>query len=337
MADVYTRIADSIVPSVFHKYSMEKTAEKSAFFQSGVFMADAKITADLQGGGRTFEVPFWTDLGNDEANVSDDDPSIKSETSNVSASKDSCIRNNRNKTWGIMDLTANLAGDDPMDHIVSRVGDYWARQYQKTAISQMNGVIASNIANNGGDMIHDVATDDAGAITEAEMLTEDTILEGMQTLGDGLNDLAAIAMHSRLYTNLRKRNLIDFIPPSRGEINFPTYMGLTVIVDDGMPAIAGTNRPTYTTGLFKKGVFATGEGTPRTPVAYDRDEKAGNGGGLEELTSRREFVLHPRGIKYTDAVCAKVSPTNAEFANAANWNRVYERKNVGMAFIRTNG
>lgn len=332
-----TRISDVIVPEVFHRYIMEKTAEKSLFFQSAIIRPDSVLAGSLGGGGRTFNVPFWKDLGNTPANISSDDPAALAVTQKIAASKDVAIRHNRNQSWSAMDLAEQLAGDDPMRAIGDRVADYWNRELQRCLIASVKGVQAANVANNSSDMIYSIGTDSADAITDAERISDDAILDACQTLGDSLQDLKAIGMHSVCYTRLRKQNLIDFIPSSRGEVSFAQYMGLNVIVDDGLPAIAGTNRVRYTTALFGPGAFAWGEGMAPVPVETDRELLAGNGSGQDILVSRRQFVLHPVGVKWTDASCAGQSPTDAELALAANWSRVYERKNVKMALLITNG
>ncbi len=47
--------------------------------------------------------------------------------------------------------------------------------------------------------------------------------------------------------------------------------------------------------------------------------------------------MHPRGVKWLDASVAATFPTNTETEAAANWERVYERKNVRIASLITNG
>jgi hypothetical protein len=55
------------------------------------------------------------------------------------------------------------------------------------------------------------------------------------------------------------------------------------------------------------------------------------------LYSRRADIVHPLGFEFTSASVAGQSATLAELATAANWNRVWERKNVPLCFLQTNG
>lgn len=53
-------------------------------------------------------------------------------------------------------------------------------------------------------------------------------------------------------------------------------------------------------------------------------------GGTDALYTRRKFVIHPRGIRWTpdSGVPASSTPSNAELADAGNWTRVYEPQNI---------
>ena len=118
---------------------------------------------------------------------------------------------------------------------------------------------------------------------------------------------------------------------------FDTIMGRNLIIDDSLPAVAGTNRTTYTTILCGSGAAGYGVGTPKVPSETDREPSAGNGGGEETIYSRRTDLIHPLGFQFTSASVAGESATLAELATAANWDRVMERKNINVAFLQTNG
>ena len=75
-----------------------------------------------------------------------------------------------------------------------------------------------------------------------------------------------------------------------------------------------------------EGGFGT-EGVEIARVALDSDTV---------LINRRRYILHPRGVKFTSAVVAGDSPTNAELENGNNWARVWENKNVRIVAIEHN-
>ncbi len=332
-----TRLTDVIEPMVFADYISIRTTELSAIFQSGIVATDAQLDALASGGGTTFNLPYWEDLASTEPNIGDDNPANIATPLGITASEDVAVKHFRNQAWSSMDLLTGVIGEDPMMEIGDKVAGYWARVDQQMLIASLTGVEADNVANDSSDMVVDIATDAVGAPAAAELISAEAIIDAKQTMGDHAEGLAAIGMHSVCFSRLQKLNLIDYIPDSRGEIQFPTYLGYRVIVDDGCPAVDGANRTTYTTYLFGTGAVAYGNGAARTPVEVEREALAGTGSGQETLVNRREFIMHPRGVKFTNSTVAGQSPTNAELQNALNWDRVYDRKLVRIAILKTNG
>lgn len=336
---VVTRLSDAVIPTVFVPYMLKETMTKTAIFQSGILRQDAQLSTFLSGGGQTVNVPFWNDLSDSStANISSDDPAVTATPDKIAAATDIAIRQNRNKAWSDADLVSELAGDDPMKRISSRVSSWWGREFQRHLVSTLRGLFASNTASNGGDMQVVIGTDAVGAPAAAEKISANAILDTAQTMGDASDVLDTIIMHSVVYTNLAKQNLIDFIPDSEGKVRFPTYLGYQVVRDDGCPAVAGTNRIMYHTYLVGKNAFGWAEVPPDVPVETFRYPAQGNGAGVEELWTRRQYVMHPYGIKWTSSSMAGRSPTDTELRAAANWTRVYaERKQVPLACLQSNG
>jgi len=211
------------------------------------------------------------------------------------------------------------------------------------------------VANDSSDMSHSDYTDDAAGagdlsgllagdpMPDAFQISAAGIIDAQTTAGDaGPNQFAGIAMRSGPYGQLRKKNLIDFIPNARGETLLAFYLDMRVIVDDGMPSNAGTNQEELITVLFAPGSFAFGRGNPRVPLEVDRLPLSGNGGGQEILSSRQDYVVHPNNFSFVletslGGLAASNSPSNTEFQTATTWNRVStDRKHVRWAVLRHN-
>jgi hypothetical protein len=332
-----TRLTDVVTPAVFNPYMMKATTEKTSIFTSGIMRSDANLSNFLSGGGQTVNVPFWKDLPTAEPNTSSDDPGVSAVPAKITTGQDIAIRINRNNGWSDADLVAELAGDDPMKAIGSRVATWWARAFQGHLVAMLRGVFADNIANDAGDMVRTIGTDAVGASVAAEQISAEAILDTAQTMGDASQALSTLIMHSVQYTRLAKLNLIDFIPDSEGKVNFPSYLGYQVIVDDGVPAVAGANRIMYWTFLIGKQAIGWAESPPSVPTETIRMPAQGNGAGVEELWSRRQYIMHPYGIKFTSVALVGKSPTNTELSTTTNWDRVVaERKQISMALLRTN-
>lgn len=334
------RLSDVIVPEVFFPYMQKMTKERAAIFQSGILRSDPRLQTFLSGGGRTANNPFWKDLADEESDVGNDDPASVSVPSKISTGKDVVCRQVRTKSWSTANLAADLAGSDPMMAIANSVSTYWERQFNSILVSTLYGVYLDNVANDAGDMVNSIGTDAGGAPNAAELVSAEAIIDTKQTMGDAAEDLKAIVMHSVVYSRLQKQNLIDFIPDSEGRVNFPTYLGYRVIVSDTAKRIVGANRTKYITYLVGEGALVFDEAPLATsPMAeVHREPLQGGGVGVDTLITRRQFVLHPNGIKWTDSVVGGEFPTNAELANVSNWDRVYaERKQIPIAFLVTNG
>ena len=333
-----TRLSDVIVPEIFFNYMAKDTMEKTQIFTSGILQGDAELGAKLAGGGRTFNTPFWNDLDNTEGGIASDDPAVSSVPGNVNTGKDIARRQLRTRSWSTSDLTSVLAGSDPMARIQARVGDYWNRQFQRTLTSTLTGVAASNVTNNAGDMVNDISNDLSTPVTSAELISAEAIIDTAYTMGDNANVFKTIIMHSTVKKRLKKLNLIDFIPDSEGRIAFEYYLGYNVVEDDGVKTVTGANRVKYYTYLVGPGAFGWAEVPTATPVEVRREPGQGNGMGVEILYTRRQFAMHPKGIKFTDSSVTGEFPTNAELALTNNWLRVYaERKQIPIAFLVTNG
>ena len=309
-----TRIADVIVPEVFNPYVIQRTMELSAIFQSGIAQRTQEFDRLASQAAKTVNMPFWGDLTGEDEVLSDNGALTPGK---IQASQDEAVILRRGRAWGANDLAANLAGDDPMRAIADLVAAYWARRYQAALISTLQGVFASPSM---AELVHDIS----GQTGDAAVISAKTTVDAAQKLGDAKSQLTAIVMHSATEAALAKQDLIEYVKPSTGSIEVPTFLGKRVIFDDGVPFDSATG--TYTTYLFGPGAIAYGEGNPVgfVPTETDRDTLAGE----DYLINRRTFILHPRGVRFTSAQVAGVSPTNNELATAANWNRVYEPKAI---------
>lgn len=356
--ETVTKISDVIVPEIFTPYVIEKTAEKSRILQSGIAVANPKLNELVSKGGLTMNMPFWKDLtGEDE--VLDDGTALTPDK--IGADKDIACLLMRGRAWGANDLAGALAGDDPMSAIADRVSDYWARREQKTLLSVIKGVFASS-------EMQDHVLD-----RSSEKISGSIVLDAKQLLGDEAGSLQAVMMHSAVYTELQKQNLIEYTTmqgPSGSPITIPTYLTYAVIVDDGMPRdgvykkttdtdiTAGKTYYTVANGVYsavktpakadianyyeKTGevyttyLFARGSigRGEGTPVSLVPTETDRDSlAGEDFLINRRAFVLHPMGIKWQGNAVG-VTPSNEELATGTNWKRVYESKNIGLVALK---
>lgn len=336
-----TRISDVVVPEVFSPYVQVLTEQKSRLVQSGAVVMDEVLNNDLAGGGQTFNEPFFNDLQDTEENQSSDDPNQNSTPNKIDAASEVQVRMSRNNSWASMNLTAELAGADPMDAIANSVAGYWARRDQAAFVATMKGVFAANAidpvqsTHTKDDMSYDISG--SSFVDGATNFSASAFIDTTATMGDSMEVLKMCMVHSMVYARMLKNNLIDFVAdavnPNAERV--PTFLGRMVIVDDGMPNTAGV----FESWLFAAGAVRMGRGLPKTPTEIESKPSSGNGGGQEILYNRRELILHPVGHAWSGTTNAG-GPSNAgttgNLAHMDSWKRVFaERKQIKIARLVT--
>lgn len=313
-----TKIANIIIPDVFNPYIIQKTAELSNLVKSGIIIPDSRLDTLAKAGGKLINMPFFNDLAGADEVLDDNTPLTPGA---IDTGQDVAALFMRGKAWGVNDLAKALSGADPMRVIGDLVAEYWARRQQALLLSILKGVFADNSQNDSSDHIHDISGLGAGK----SHITPDAVITASAKMGDAMLMLTAMMMHSAVYAELQRQNLIDFEATNVQNIGFGTYLGKTLIVDDGCPVTTGN----YTTYLFGRGAIGYGEGEAPVPTETDRDSLLGE----DYLINRRHFVLHPRGVAFQNYTIEGDSPTNTECEEHQQWDRVYESKNIRLVSL----
>jgi len=323
-----TQLADVIVPSEFTAYVVQNSVEKTALAQASVMRRNGLIESQLRAGADSFSVPMWMDLGNDEANIADDDPTHVAVPYKLGSGKQIVRKSFLHNSWSAMNLASELSGSDALQRIQDRARAYWDRQVQRRLVASLNGILGDNVANDAGDMLVDISAE----VGDAAFFSAAAVIDAAASCGDAMDGLSAIAMHSDIYARALKADLIATIPDSQGGF-IKTFRGLAIVVDDGLPVAANV----YTTVLFGPGAVGYGITEPRIAdgTEIENSPSAGRGGGMQTLHSRVNLAVHPAGFSFVEANVADVSPSIAELALAANWNRVVDRKAVPLAFLKS--
>lgn len=342
-----TTIGDIVTGNVpvLLSYMTQDPVEKTAFFQSGILAPTPYAAEIARGPSNLANIPFWKAIDSSiEPNYSNDIYQDIATPRNVQTGEMMARVAYLNEGFGQADLTVELTSQNPLQSVATRLDNFWQRQAQRRLLATSLGIYNDNVAatdafHTQNDMVVDVSATlgfDAGAFIDAT-----------QTMGDALDGpqgevLGVIAMHSFVYGQMRKQQLIDFIRDAENNTMFATYQGYRVIRDDSMTVVGDGAERKFISIIFGNGAIGYGEGAPTTPLAYQREEERGNGGGVETLWSRKTWLLHPLGYSFTSAVITgNGSETIArsaswqDLANATNWNRVVERKHVPIAFLVT--
>lgn len=314
----HTAISNIIFNNSFANYVQRRSTELSALFQSGVVARDPTIASRCEQagfGGKTVSLPFWGDLDGDDEVLSESNPLS---VNNLDAKQDVAVVIRRGKAWGMNDLAADLAGDDPMRTLADRFASYWNRRHQKTLFSILKGVFASNVKSNNGDHVLDIS----GLDGNDAYLNKDTLLAAAQLLGDSKEKLTAIAMHSAAETVLSTEQNTTLYKPSETEGQLSRYNGRSIIVDDGCGYDPETGIAEIY--LFGAGAVAYNPCPERVPYEVDRDSLHSR----EHIITRTAGIIHVRGVAWQNPTIADVTPSNTELESADAWMRVYDPKDV---------
>lgn len=307
-----TKLTNMIIPENFNAYVSEKATEKNAFFRSGVLVDNPQLRELLGAGGKTIHMPFVKPLsGDSEIPTEDSDMQIN----NITTSEDVARRQLRVKAFGENQLASLLSGDDVMDRIAEGFADYWASEYTKILINTCKGVFGAVTGK-----VHDKSS---------ELFSVNDAIDAKFLLGDAHDKISLVAVHSKVYALMLKQDQIDTVPNSAGTGTIKIYKPLEceIIVDDSVNY--SSHDHTASMFMFGKGSFGFCEDLYGLVGAeIYRDPLKGLGDNA--LINRKQFTLHPLGIKWTENTCSGVSPTNTELATSANWEKVAEDKNIAM-------
>jgi len=337
MSSTKVKVSDIVIPEVFNPYFLERTAEKSRLIRSGIVMPDPNLDALARAGGNLISMPFYTDLAGDDQILDDTNPLT---TAKIGTAQDVSRLHLRGDARSVNDLSGALSHTDPLSVIVDLIADFWARREQDLLIATMKGIFADNSDNDAGDLINTHAAEATADVkpwndSAPTVMCPEAIIDTQALLGDSTNAFTGIMMHSKCLTDLKKQELIDTERPSGAGSEIYFYLGKEVIVDDNCPTRSGTGTGTptvYQSFLFARGAIGRGEGIVPVPSEFERNALASD----TYFVTRRHFLLHPRGIKWMENTCTGHAPTNAELALTANWDRVYEKKNIRIAMMETN-
>lgn len=313
---------------VVQSYMDTDPVTQTPFFESGLVVSNPIISELAQSGTGIVELPFWANIdASVEPNYSNDvyeDVAIPRKIGTGSMKARNC---NLNEGFGSMDMVNEVSGKDPLQRIASRLDNYWRQEAELRIVATLRGVLNDAVAEDNG-MVH--------TATAGDGITFDGLIDAQMTMGDAFGDIGGYVMSSAAFSTFLKDKTAVASRNLETGVMERTLNGLPVIVNDNAMTLNG--KPVVT--MIGAGAFAYGMANPKVPLAYEREEARGNGGGSETLWTRRNMIVHPLGYNFTSAsITGNGTETTArgagwtDLANAANWERVASRKQVPIAFL----
>ena len=327
-------------PDVFTDYIQEVDPVHTSIINSGVLRVSPDISAVLTDKNNVFTVPNYAPLSGEAKNYDGETDNTPVE---VSAKKQTGMAFRRMAAWKDQDFTRELTGADPLGDVARKVAYYQQKNNQKDLLSIIDGVLSVDaMSSHVKDITASKGSSSTATPTAENRLSADTFLDAAQeALGDNFDDLTMVAMHSRVYTNLLKLQLVNNIATTPDAYSRGVQFGLLlnkylVMVDDSLTTGTKDGAATYTTYLLGEGSIATARNVRidrPNYVNYDPESK----GGVNKLYTKWGMAMHPLGMSLDVSKIAKNSPTRVELGTKANWTKVWDAKNIKLAKIVSNG
>jgi hypothetical protein len=328
-----TTISDLFRAELWTADDFIEAPELKNILNSGILVQDPKLQniVNATGAGVKFELPYIDEPDYTEPEGMDE--------STVEVTPKKIAWNNMFTMIGMYSNSyeythlANLLSrdSDPATVIRDVVGNYWGRDLQNRIIAGAVGVSAKA----GADLTLDVADDSSDG---ADVTLESAIIvDGIGLQGDHQDKFSFMFMHSKVYGDLKKQNLIETIQPTEvGAKPINMYGMYVVIVNDLMPVEQGENKKKYTTLVAQNGMFAYADknlGDEMPVLEPVRNPLSGRGAGSTKIITRKGFCLHPVGFSY---VKNTMNPTIADFKNKDSWSMKLKPKQQKFVAIITN-
>lgn len=314
---------------VFTGMMQEADYWKTPIIASGIVQQDSSIMDLIGEKGNVATIPIYKPLDANESGMEplNNDGLTDNTPTEISGDKQTCMLIQRMKAFKAKDFTKELTGADPMTLIRNKIAGYYAQVWE---IELMNIAAAVLGVSALSDHVLDLASKDkqieAGTIYDVEQAA----------LGDMADGLGLIVMHSMIYKQYKKLDMVDFDKYTvagmiKDAITLPTIAGKHVLVTDSYTKDISGNYLTY---LFGEGAFLSCDKN-NYENQYTTDYDPETSAGVEKFYTKQGKVLHPNGLSLAVDNIAKESPTKAELGTAANWSLKYNTKNVKMGLIKS--
>ena len=328
-------------PEVFTSMMQEADYWSNPILASGVIREDASIMNAIGSEGNVATLPFYTpiNLFDDGMAALNNDGKTNNVPVEIAGNKQTCMLIQRMKAFKAKDFTQELTGAKPIDHVKSKVQNYYTQVWENEMMNIINAIL-------GLDAMADHVTDlsiTSGTIADKNLIDETTAIDAEEAaLGDMAGGLGLMVMHSKIFANYQKRQLVEYDKYTVGgaikkEVVLPTINGKVVLrtnVHTVDTSAAGF--PVYKTYLLGAGsILGATKSNYKEPYYVDYDPETS--AGVEMLYTKQGRVLHPNGFSLAVDNIVEESPTLTELGNKANWALKFNPKNIKLGMIKSNG
>jgi hypothetical protein len=340
--------ADTKIYDPFSSYIDEASTLRSKFLATGIVSNNPVIAQNVTKGDK-FKIPNWAP--NLSGSIQVPAEGVPLSVNKLTSAEQVGVIMHRANAWGSSELAKLAVGseNDPMAAIGRRVTDYVLNAQQADLLAVLSGVFGALGSSNSGAAFASMSIDATGS-GETDLSPRHIVLADA-LLGEDADTFGAIVIHPDLYAYLRVREMINYVnaaelpgitaSTSISGINavggdysnafgtngqVPMFGSKAVIVSDDAPR-------TGSAGSYKYGVYAFKQNAIgqafQAPVRTESDRDILTSGGEDVLKVQWDMCFHPLGASWGGSV----NPSAADLATAANWTKVFDKKNIGVARI----
>lgn len=325
---------------VFTDMMQEADYWKNEIMASGIVQNNNAIMGAIGTEGNVATIPMWKPFNvfEDGMQPLNNDGMTDNTPVEITGNKQTAMLIQRMKAWKSKDFTVELTGADPLEHIKNKVAGYYNSVWERELMNIVQAVMQLEALESH---VTDLTAVD-GTVTAANMVDATTLIDAEQNaLGDMAGDMGLIIMHSKVFAQYQKLQLVEydkFVVGNgvKNEVLLPHIGGKIPYVTDFYTVDASGAIPVYNTYVLGQGAFQSAtKNNYENPYYVDYDPEAY--AGVEMLYTKQGKVLHPNGLSLAVDNIATESPTFAELGNPANWSLKFNHKNVKMGLIKSNG
>ncbi len=324
-----TTTLKELIPEVVSEVASAQIVTRNALIRAGVAVGDYE-NVNIRDGGTTIKVPFIPEFTGSAEVMVENTPLTPSD---VSSAQDIGVICHRGKAFRYTTLAQLATGKDINTIIGEQLGNFWAKNYDASLLSVLKGALPNT-------HINDVSQNTYGQPD----VTIDTpkVIDTMALIGDNADNFEVIIMHSKVYTDLLKEQLIQF--PNSANTDqlirqgvFGTLLGREIIVSDSVTSetytLTDANNNTETRQRFYTFIAQRGAmymGFQRDLMTeQDKDILA----QTNYLVSHAHYCPHLKGVSWNTNL---TNPADTDLATAANWQKVWDDKAIRVVGLVTN-
>lgn len=311
----------------------ERQPRLNSLFNSDLVIADPRNFADraIEDGATKVEIPLISPV---PGGYTIQNPGTPPAIANITSGRQAAPVFYREKAWGADAFSRSQSGIDPFAYIADKILNVRYDGAEDYLINVLNGIFksddfASLILATG------VNEDPVGDPSDNVYFDSDLFHDLTGIFGVKEDDMAGgvITMHSKVRTWLKKQDELDTVKPSSGGLEFKTYKGCRVVVDDRLVRAGTTSGFVYpvTIAAPRTIVFdfakQSQDGTTSSSLAYNSDVP----NLRKALYDRIVGVCHVNGTVWTPAsatggalVIVDGGPSDVQLATANAWQTAYE-------------